>query len=814
ALAGEGRFSEVWRCDLARARDLSAACDVVLQAMGAPGAGPAADPEATLALALEPRGDVLLWLDEAEALVPALEQPLARLLAGAPGASLLITSREPLRAEGESVIEVGPLSLESGAAVELFVMCTQRARSVYTLTDDDAPFVLALVRELDGLPLAIELCAPRMAVMGARALLHRMKSRFDLLRRKPKGEADRHATLAAAIDASWSSLDPDAQSALAQAAVFRGGFSAETAESVIDLSMFPDAPPLLDLLQALRDRSLLMAAVAHVPGELRLSMLSSVRAFALEKLASQGPAARAAVEERHARAVLTLAESHERGLSTPRGAEHRAGILALRDELVEVIERVLGKGPVSARTAEPALRALLVLANLSPYDGPPEAFASAVGPVLTATRDSGADPRLSARALYARGALLLSRGDVRSGSRDLVQSLAVARTLGDDHLAARATHTLGEALAARGEAVASREHFERAASMFAELGDVSGSASATLSLASSSLREGRLDEALALASRALSGHRAASDPFGEASALLVLGRVACDRDDLPAALAHLEASRASATSAGSRRAAALALGWLGFALQLARRFDEARSAFEGAAAELGELGLVPSEALFTGLLGVLLREMSEPAEAFTRLRFASERIAGTGHDAHHALFLFHLAELDAAVGRDEAAVSLRQQARTVLGNPPDRAVESVLAGSAPNSGVGRIAARIARSAAPDCPPPPPADALLLGPSGLWFRTPHAERVSLDRRRQLARMLDRLAEERLSHPSAALDWQALVAAAWPGERVLPEAAAHRVRVAISTLRKLGLRDLLHTTEEGYLLDPSVPALRAT
>ncbi|MEZ4295787.1 MAG: NACHT domain-containing protein, partial [Polyangiaceae bacterium] len=144
ALAGEGRFSEVWRCDLARARDLSAACDVVLQAMGAPGAGPTADPEATLALALEPRGDVLLWLDEAEALAPVLEQPLARLLAGAPGASLLITSREPLRADGESVVEVGPLSLESGAAVELFVMCTQRARSAYTLTDDDAPFVLAL----------------------------------------------------------------------------------------------------------------------------------------------------------------------------------------------------------------------------------------------------------------------------------------------------------------------------------------------------------------------------------------------------------------------------------------------------------------------------------------------------------------------------------------------------------------------------------------------------------------------------------------------------------------------------------------------
>jgi hypothetical protein len=117
-------------------------------------------------------------------------------------------------------------------------------------------------------------------------------------------------------------------------------------------------------------------------------------------------------------------------------------------------------------------------------------------------------------------------------------------------------------------------------------------------------------------------------------------------------------------------------------------------------------------------------------------------------------------------------------------------------------------------ASPSPSPSPPDDALLVGPAGLWFRVPHGEKVPLDRRRQLARVLDRLADERVARPGGALGWNALLAAGWPGERVLPEAAAHRVRVAVSTLRKLGLREHLRTTEDGYSLAPDVAAIRAS
>jgi hypothetical protein len=85
-------------------------------------------------------------------------------------------------------------------------------------------------------------------------------------------------------------------------------------------------------------------------------------------------------------------------------------------------------------------------------------------------------------------------------------------------------------------------------------------------------------------------------------------------------------------------------------------------------------------------------------------------------------------------------------------------------------------------------------------------------VPLDSRRPLALILDRLARERLEKPGNPLPWDALLEAGWPGERVLPTAGAHRVRVALSTLRKLGLKEALSTTADGYVLAVELAVMR--
>jgi hypothetical protein len=109
----------------------------------------------------------------------------------------------------------------------------------------------------------------------------------------------------------------------------------------------------------------------------------------------------------------------------------------------------------------------------------------------------------------------------------------------------------------------------------------------------------------------------------------------------------------------------------------------------------------------------------------------------------------------------------------------------------------------------------PEAALVIGESGSWFRPPRGARVGLERRRSLALLLDRLAQERSDRPGATLAAATLFAAAWPGEKAIASAAAHRVRVAVATLRKMGLRDAIVTLDGGggYALATELQVVRA-
>ncbi len=109
----------------------------------------------------------------------------------------------------------------------------------------------------------------------------------------------------------------------------------------------------------------------------------------------------------------------------------------------------------------------------------------------------------------------------------------------------------------------------------------------------------------------------------------------------------------------------------------------------------------------------------------------------------------------------------------------------------------------------------PKRALVVGPQGLWFRAPRTkESVHLHRRRALQHILHDLAVHREQAPGEALAIPRLVAAGWPGERVLADAGTERVYTAVATLRKLGLKGLLLQRDDGYLLDASVPFLRSS
>lgn len=247
---------------LSTARNLLQVCAGVARALRVPLARQA--PIEGLASTLGMRGRVLVVLDNIEQVAGDIRGAVSAWAdALAEGGRLLLTSRVPLGIDGEHVFRLPPLhtpppgaSLEQIAASPSVKLYLRRARAIrpeLVLTPDDARELAALVRELDGLPLAIELAAASARTRGPAEI----RSRITALRRRRLDDTGpkRHTSLRAVLDWSWELLDEDQRAALSQCACFEGGFTLAAAEAVLRLPD-PDAP-VEDILDELIEHSVL-----------------------------------------------------------------------------------------------------------------------------------------------------------------------------------------------------------------------------------------------------------------------------------------------------------------------------------------------------------------------------------------------------------------------------------------------------------------------------------------------------------------------------------------------------------------------------
>ena len=223
----------------------------------------------TMGMALDARGDVLLVLDRFDKLVASAEPVLAPLLRQAPKLKLLVTSRERLWLDAETVLQLGPLPTEDGVELLRKRLGDEAGRTV-------EPALLERVHDLlDGNPLAMELAAAQAVEQGMEAAGHRLEQWVDHL--------ETRSTLDDALELSWSLLSPWERDALAQCSVFRGGFFLDAAAAVVDISQHEEAPWLMDVVVALENKSLLRRSEVH--GAVRFELAASVRSFAATKLA-------------------------------------------------------------------------------------------------------------------------------------------------------------------------------------------------------------------------------------------------------------------------------------------------------------------------------------------------------------------------------------------------------------------------------------------------------------------------------------------------------------------------------------------------
>ncbi len=296
-----------WMVDLGPVAEAAQMAHAVVQALRIALAG-AGSPQEQLVGLLQSQS-LLLILQNCEHLVDAVGALAGAVLERAPGVRLLATSQELLNVPGEKLFKLQALAVpeadqafdaERYGALRLFAERAQAADPRFALSASNASAVAEICRRLDGLPLAIELAAARVRLLGVNGLRDRLGERFRVLTGGARNATRRHQTLQAAIDWSYALLSAEEQVVLRRLGVFSGGFTLELAQQVVGDERI-DEWGVLDALGALVDKSLVAANAEEPP---RYRLLETTRAYALERLADAGEAP--PVLARHARAVAGL----------------------------------------------------------------------------------------------------------------------------------------------------------------------------------------------------------------------------------------------------------------------------------------------------------------------------------------------------------------------------------------------------------------------------------------------------------------------------------------------------------------------------
>ncbi|MCB9543713.1 MAG: hypothetical protein H6703_14865 [Myxococcales bacterium] len=788
-------------CPLAGATDAAAASMTVLRALGVPaGPGATAAPEAAVAVELGARRGARLVLDNAE----QVSGPLAALLAEwvAAGAVAVVTSRWPLGVAGERVVAVEPLP--AAEAVALFRAAAPHGR----LGAGGEATLARLVDRLDRLPLALELAAARLELLPLPMLAARIDDRFALLR-DPDRLGERHGTLWATLDWTWELLSSAEQSALRQLGVFAGAFTVEAAEAVVAL---PAGEVVLDAVHGL-----LRKAMLRLEGE-RLWMSEAVRAYAVARLAEVDPAP---VEARHAAWFLgqclpIAAEGHFFG---------RGGGLATLDaahaELRAISRRARAVEPPTAESARRALEAACCLGPLLHAHLAPAEVLDALDDARDRVRRAGLAPdALAGHAEYQRGRTLRYLARMADAAAAMDAALAIGQALGDRALAARALNGRSELCNVVGELDAARAAAAEALALHRALGNVRWQAISHVQLGLAVVGGGDVAGARVELEAALPLLRAAGDELFEAITLGHLGTLDLEVGDVAGARARFEASRALHQQVGNRRSRLVAAGYLALVDHHEGRLDAAAAGYGEVIAGFEAVGDPRFAAIYRLYHAVLLAERgpgdaaraerAQAAAVFDRIgerRWRASRRRSRRQRGRGTTTTTPRSRARAARSRGRRRARSRQSARSsttraaALGAgdrvAARRAAARLAAAQSDDARLfGRVlAAWIAAAEAEDV-------AWRLAADGTRFTPPGGATVELGNRPTLARLVAALIAAR--ETGRPLDNAALIEAGWPGERIGAAAAQNRLRVALSTLRKMGLDALLQRDAAGTAL----------
>ncbi len=472
---------------------------------------------------------MLLVMDNCEHLVEAVAPLAYELLTACPRLNILSTSREALKVPGEwlfyaSTLPYPPEGTQTGTddypALTLFAERASAIRPGFSLVESNLPDIAAICRKLDGLPLAIELIAAHIRSMSPRALLDQLTDQKILTADGRRAVPERQKTLNNAIGWSYHALAPLEQSLFEGLSVFNGGWYLEAVDTLFS-DRFPGAS-ISDLVTSLADKSLLQRNFDE-RGDVRFSMLATIRLYAASKLFERGD--QTTVHNHHLAYFMEFAERGDQHIHGPDQTEWIDRLERENDNFRAALE-----WGISTQKTEVVLRLLIALGwswEVRGHYGEAHCWLDEI----RALPDIPAYPVLFARLLNHIGRHSWTQESIQEAYTLLEESQSLAILAGSEgELAlAEADNWLGLVHLFDGKPDSARNLFEQALTLNQEWADPRGIALSTFHLGILESNLGQEAKALELLTQSLGLYQEFGDIFFIARVSLFLGYLYLDQ---------------------------------------------------------------------------------------------------------------------------------------------------------------------------------------------------------------------------------------------------------------------------------------------
>jgi predicted ATPase/DNA-binding SARP family transcriptional activator/Tfp pilus assembly protein PilF len=541
--------------------------------------------------------EMLLLLDNCEHLIDSCAQIAETLLLACPKLQILATSREALDIDGERIFQVNPLSLPDPAnpppleklldydAVHLFIDRAKALLPDFSLTRENDSVIIQICRQLDGIPLAIELAIRQLKTLPLEQIATRLENRFLLLTNGGRTALPHHRTLRAVLDWSYDFLSEQERSFFQQLSIFSGGWTLESAERITEGNT-------LELLTALVGKSLVIVEQSG-----RYRMLETIRQYGHQKLIEAGQ--EESVRSQHLDFFFKFAERSQKGL---RGRDQRLWmnqVQAEHDNIRSALEWSLR----SAEGSEVGLSLAVAMSEFwnrcNYYREERRWLERAL--VLT---DETCPPRLRAWANLKMAYCAFFLGDFATLQTCLDFAWEIFSRLEDTEGIALVMQGRGAIAGEREyDLTASRAFLEESQRLLESIGDEWDMAETVRCLGYVFYLQRDPKNARAYLNKALLLCRETSNIVQLVMTLYQLGRVACQEGDYPSARTYFEESRQLAKEAGDRGGDMDVLSALGELARSEGNFQQAQIFYEEGLLLARELGAEYSIAAFLQGLG-------------------------------------------------------------------------------------------------------------------------------------------------------------------------------------------------------------------